>query len=88
LARPAWYAVTIASPFLTTRLPTRRRTPTYQFLRVTLEGLCIALSNEVSALDLGPEELDQFQVVEPDAPLRHAQDRMLCRIQGAHGVFP
>jgi hypothetical protein len=43
-------------------------------LKLAIERLKILLSQETSALHL--DKLKQFQIVQPDAPLRHAQDGM------------
>jgi hypothetical protein len=49
----------------------------YLRLRIAFIGLGILPSDEVPTLDLGPILFDEGDVVEPDAALRHPQNRML-----------
>lgn len=50
-----------------------------QCLQLAVESLKIPLSKEIPALDLGPDRLDQLQVIGANPPLRHPHDRVLCR---------
>jgi len=56
-------------------------------LELPFEGLNIFSSEEIRpSLDLSPNGLNKLDVVEPNATLGYSQDRMVCQMQGAHGL--
>jgi hypothetical protein len=55
-----------------------------QLLQLAHEGLHISPPDEAPALDLSSDELGELQIVEPNTPLRHADEGVLREMVHFH----